>query len=126
MSMTVMTAIALDDAQHRCGRPLSLDGDSRRGGLKARRNVLFGLWAARRLGLDPGHREAYAWSVHFADGAEPGARDVLGKVAADFAEAGVEMPARHLRHQLREMELRAFLQLALAETRIGSRSRARR
>ena len=43
----------------------------------ARRNVLFGLWAGRRLGLTGDDLETYAWSVHFAD------RDRAGRLAAE-------------------------------------------
>ena len=107
----------------RCGRPLSLDEDSRRAGRAARRNVLFGLWAARRLGLPPHHREAYAWSVHFADFEAPGDEDVIGKVSRDLAQAGVPLTLRQLRHHLREMELRAYFQLSVPRPRVRTKPR---
>src|SRR3712207_447025 len=103
------------EARSRCGRPLSLDADSRRGGLTARRNVLFGLWAARRLGLPPDEHEAYAWSVHFADFETPGDDDVIDKVSRDLARRGAAVAERQLRHHLREMELRAYFQLSVPE-----------
>ncbi|BAU94050.1 hypothetical protein MPPM_5445 (plasmid) [Methylorubrum populi] len=83
-----------------------------RDGIIARRNVLFGLWTAARLGLTGPDAETYAWSVHFADLDEPGHDDVLAKVAADLGQHGCAVCERSLRRQLREMEARAELQLA--------------
>jgi hypothetical protein len=111
------SVFGVEEARFRCGRPLSIDADSRRGGLTARRNVLFGLWAARRLRLPPGEREAYAWSVHFADFEAPGDDDVIAKVADDFAMAGIPASKRQLRHYLREMLLRAYFQLSVSTSR---------
>lgn len=78
----------------------------------ARRNVLFGLWAGRRLGLAGADLEAYAWSVHLADREEPGQDDVIAKVSADFAAHGVDVAEARLRRHLHEMRLRASLDLA--------------
>ena len=48
----------------------------------ARRNRLFGLWAAARLGLPPGEEaDTYAKEVVAADFEAPGDDDVIGKVA---------------------------------------------
>jgi len=114
--------MAAVNPQARCGRPLSLDEDSR-GGRVARRNVLFGLWAARRLGL-PAHRhEAYAWSVYFADFEAPGDEDVIRKVARDLAEAGVAVTKRQLRHHLRELELKAYFQLSVPHPQVRVKPR---
>ncbi|MBX9778340.1 MAG: DUF1476 domain-containing protein [Xanthobacteraceae bacterium] len=96
----------------RSSDPLLIDCETREG-LTARRNVLLGLWAAGRLGLTGADAEAYAWSVHFADFDEAGHDDVVAKVAADLAAAGVQVRKRSIRRQLREMELRAFLQLSV-------------
>lgn len=93
-----------------------------RAGLTARRNVLFGLWAARRMGLPAGEHEGFAWSVHFADLSEPGHDDVVAYVARAMEKAGSAVPERHLRSQLREMELRAALDLDAT----GPRFRRRR
>ncbi|KAA5597172.1 ATPase inhibitor subunit zeta [Blastochloris sulfoviridis] len=78
----------------------------------ARRNVLFGLWAGRRLGLADADLEAYAWSVHLADREVPGQDDVIAKVSADFAAHGVDITESRLRRHLHEMRLRASLDLA--------------
>ncbi len=83
----------------------------------AHRNVLFGLWAGSRLGLSGDDLETYAWSVHFADGEEPGHDDVIAKVSGDLAAHGIVIKERLLRQQLREMQLRAFFDLANASTR---------
>jgi hypothetical protein len=87
------------------------DYDTREG-LNARRNVLFGLWAARRLGLQAHEQDAFAWNVHFADLSEPGHDDVIEVVARAFKERGVEISDRALRTQLREMTLRALYDLS--------------
>ncbi|MEP9355702.1 ATPase inhibitor subunit zeta [Xanthobacter sp. KR7-65] len=92
--------------------PLLIDYDTREG-LIARRNVLLGLWAAGRLGLTGTDAEAYAWSVHFADHGQPGHDDIVSKIATDFATAGKEVRLRTILRHLREMELRAFLQLSV-------------
>lgn len=86
--------------------------DDPRDGLVVRRNVLFGLWAAARLGLTGPDAEAYAWSVHFADLDAPGHDDVVAKVEADLAANGAAVCERGLRRCLREMEARAAFQMA--------------
>jgi hypothetical protein len=92
------------------------DYDTREG-LAARRNVLFGLWAARRLGLDASEHDAFAWNVHFADLSEPGHDDVIEAVARAFRERGITITDRALRSQLREMTLRAVYDLSVQEGR---------
>ena len=75
----------------------------------ARRNRLFGLWAAARLGLPQGEpAEAYAKTVVAADFKEPGDADVIEKVRADLAGKDIAMT---------EAELRAELARASAEAR---------
>jgi hypothetical protein len=55
----------------------------------ARRNKLFGLWAARQLGKTTGpEAEAYAKAVVVADFQEAGDADVIRKVRQDFEAAG--------------------------------------
>lgn len=51
----------------------------------ARRNRLFGLWAAGRLGLADRAAEDYALSVVAADFEAPGDEDVIAKVRTDLA-----------------------------------------
>ena len=75
----------------------------------ARRNRLFGLWAAARLGLPAGEEaEAYARTVVAADLERPGDADVIEKVQADLDGKGIVVA---------ETELRAELARAAAEAR---------
>lgn len=64
---------------------------------QARRNRLFGLWAASRLGKSGPDGEAYAKTVVAADFKQAGHDDVLEKVAADFAAAGQTVTMAELR-----------------------------
>jgi hypothetical protein len=106
-----MTMIEMANDE-RSADSLLIEYDTREGVI-ARRNVLLGLWAAGRLGLTGADAEAYAWSVHFADHDEAGHDDVVAKVAADLAASGAQVCERSIRRHLREMELRAFLQLSV-------------
>jgi hypothetical protein len=75
----------------------------------ARRNRLFGLWAAGRLGLSDGEpAEEYAKTVVAADFEAPGDGDVIAKVRNDLAGKGIN---------LTDTELRAELDRAAAEAR---------
>ena len=66
--------------------------------IKARRNRLFGRWAAERLGLPAGEvAEDYAIAVVAADFEMPGDDDVVGKVCGDFAERGIALTEAELR-----------------------------
>ncbi|GGI69208.1 hypothetical protein GCM10007973_02870 [Polymorphobacter multimanifer] len=56
----------------------------------ARRDRLVGEWAAGFLGLDATETEAYAKSVVIADLEEAGDEDVVRKLVADLAPAGVD------------------------------------
>lgn len=75
----------------------------------ARRNKLFGLWVAEKLGLAGGEpAEAYARAVVDADFERPGDGDVIEKVQGDLAAKGIT---------LTEAELRIELTRAAAEAR---------
>jgi hypothetical protein len=54
----------------------------------ARRNKLFGLWAAQQLGKTGPDAETYAKAVVVADFEEAGDADVIRKVRQDFEAAG--------------------------------------
>lgn len=54
----------------------------------ARRNKLFGLWAAEQLGFHGDAAEAYAREVIYSDLEEPGEDDMYRKVTADFERHG--------------------------------------
>jgi hypothetical protein len=81
--------------------------------ITARRNRLFGLWAAARLGMPAGEAaEAYAKGVVLADFNAPGEDDVIEKVRADFAAKGFEIGEAELRAELSRAALEARTQLA--------------
>jgi hypothetical protein len=78
-----------------------------------RRNRLFGLWAAARLGLPAGEEaEAYAKTVVAADFETPGDADVIEKVRTDFDKAGVAVTETELRAQLERAAAEACRQIA--------------
>jgi len=69
--------------------------------VNARRNKLFGLWAAGHLGIAAGDEaEAYARTVVDADFERPGDGDVIDKVRNDLAGKGIEMSEAQLRAEL--------------------------
>lgn len=65
----------------------------------ARRNKLFGLWAAEQLGLTGDEAQHYARTVVQADMQMPGDEDVIGKVKADLDDAGIEDMSEHRLHK---------------------------
>jgi hypothetical protein len=73
----------------------------------ARRNKLLGLWAAEKLGKSGAEAEAYAKSVVLADFEEAGDDDVLRKVKADFAAAGVTIADEDIRRTMTELLIQA-------------------
>lgn len=66
----------------------------------ARRNKLFGLWAAEKIGMDDEAAAAYAKEVVVADFDEPGDNDVLRKVMHDLANKGISMTEHSLRREM--------------------------
>ena len=75
---------------------------------RARRNLLLGLWAARRLGMPEAHVASYCRDVMEADHDGPGDADVLRKLAADLEAAGRPEPEGVLREALVAAQRRAF------------------
>jgi len=74
----------------------------------ARRNKLFGLWVAERLGKSGEEAEAYAKSVVLADFEEAGDADVLRKVRRDLEGAGKTVGDSELQAKLTELTERAI------------------
>jgi hypothetical protein len=73
----------------------------------ARRNKLFGLWAANQLGQSGAEAETYAKSVVRADLEEAGDDDVLRKVRNDLEAGGKNVPDVELRRIMTELLARA-------------------
>jgi hypothetical protein len=79
----------------------------------ARRNRLFGLWAAARLGLPAGEEaDAYAKTVVAADFEAPGDANVIEKVRTDIDKAGIAVTERELRAELERAAAEARRQVA--------------
>jgi hypothetical protein len=79
----------------------------------ARRNRLFGLWAATRLGLPQGETpEAYAKTVVEADFKVPGDADVIQKVQDDLAAENITVTEADLRAELARAGAEARRQLS--------------
>src|SRR3954462_5760016 len=85
-SSTVMEAgrpmTTFDDGKDAFGKKFAQDAEQRFKAM-ARRNRLFGQWAAAQLGRSGPEADAYARSVVMADFEETGDGDVLRKVLAD-------------------------------------------
>ena len=86
--------------------------DATDGYVVARRDLLLGLWAGRRLNLTGPALEAYAREVVASDLKEPGHEDVLRKLRADFQQAGCPVPETELMAQLISCHAQAARQLA--------------
>ena len=75
----------------------------------ARRNKLFGLWAAEKLGLTGDAANAYAKEVVASDFEEAGDADVLRKVMTDLAGKGVT--EAEIRKKMDELIATAVMQI---------------
>ena len=79
----------------------------------ARRNRLFGLWAAARPGLPAGEEaETYAKTVVAADFEAPGDNDVINKVLADLEEKSIAATEAELRTEIERAAADARRQIA--------------
>ncbi|SRR6266540_6471440 len=79
--------------------------------LTARRNRLFGKWAAGGLGLSGSEAEEYVKSVVSADLQEPGDDDVIAKVEQDLRAKSIIMTQARLREKLDEFAKEAQAQM---------------
>ena len=80
--------------------------------VRNRRNRLFGQWVAEtHLGLKGDEAAAYAKDVVMSDFESPGDDDMLGKVKADLAKAGVDVSDHILHKHLQECEQAARAQV---------------
>ena len=80
----------------------------------ARRNKLFGLWAAEKLGRTGPDAEAYAKEVVMSDFEEAGDEDVYRKVAGDLAAAKVDVSEHQIRRTMDELMATAIDQVKTA------------
>lgn len=78
---------------------------------EARRNKLFGHWAAGLMGLKGDKAEDYAKSVIKADFQEAGDDDVFRKVKADLTAAGVDQSDHQIRRHMDEFMAEAIRQI---------------
>lgn len=72
--------------------------------LKTRRDRLFGLWAANRLGLNGREAEAYARRITTADMRLDAEIEVLHQVAADLCRYSSFVDEDMLRRELKRFE----------------------
>jgi hypothetical protein len=78
----------------------------------ARRNKLFGMWAADKLGLKGAEAEAYAKAVVAFDFEEGGNHDVFRKVRADLDAKKVAISDKELRTTMNDLLQRAMAEIA--------------
>jgi hypothetical protein len=97
---------AFDDRRNAFEKQFAHDQDLRFKAT-ARRNKLFGLWVAARLGKSGEDAEAYAKSVVLADFEEAGDGDVLRKVRQDLDGAGKSTGEAELQAKFVELTGRA-------------------
>lgn len=79
--------------------------------VRARRNKLFGLWAAELMGLTGDSADAYAKEIVQADFEEPGDADVIRRVLGDLQQKGIEMSEHRVGKKLDELFAVARAQL---------------
>jgi hypothetical protein len=80
--------------------------------VQSRRNKLFGLWAAEKLGLSDGQADEYARSLIRLDLEKPGHADVVGKVLDDFSARGIGVGERDAYAAFANSEATALEQIA--------------
>jgi hypothetical protein len=77
----------------------------------ARRNKLFGMWAAEKLGLTGDAAAAYAKEVVMADFEEAGDDDVFRKVRKDFDAKGIAQSDHQVRRAMTDLMEEAINQI---------------
>lgn len=78
---------------------------------RARRDKLFGLWIAAKLGLDEDAAADYALKLVLADMEAPGDKDVLLRALTDLAKAGIAGDPAELRSHLGALGVTAMEQI---------------
>ncbi len=77
----------------------------------ARRNKLFGIWAAAKLGLTGAEADAYSKEVVMSDFEEAGDDDVLRKVKKDMEAKNVAISEQELRAEMTGLMVQAIEQI---------------
>ena len=77
----------------------------------ARRNKLFGLWAAEKLGLSGDAANVYAKDVVMSDFEEGGEHDVFKKVRKDLDAKGVTISDQDLRRAMNDLMEKAIAEI---------------
>jgi hypothetical protein len=90
-----MPADAFSDREKGFERKFQLDQEQEFRA-QSRRNRLFGLWVAAKLGKQGTDADAYAKTVVAADMEKPGSDDVMDKVRGDLDRAGASLPNSEL------------------------------
>ena len=77
----------------------------------ARRNKLFGLWAADKLGITGDAANSYAKDVVMADFEEAGDNDVFKKVRKDFDAKGIAQSDQDIRRAMVDLMEKAIAEI---------------
>ncbi len=78
---------------------------------EARRNRLFGQWAAAQLGLTGTAVDDYVKAVRKADLIEKGDEDIFRKVRKDFDDKGVKLSDAELKKKISDLLLAAMAEI---------------
>jgi hypothetical protein len=81
---------------------------------QSRRNKLFGLWAAERMGMSEVEATTYARLLIRLDLERPGHGDVVDKVLEDLGTAGIGVGERDVRVAFARLQETAVEQIAQA------------
>jgi hypothetical protein len=92
--------------------------------IRTRRDKLFGLWAAGRMGMSPTEAERYALEVVDCDVARHGPDCVKAKIADDLKHAGLGLSDHRLHKKLNELLPEATRQIMAEQETMAYRSDA--
>jgi hypothetical protein len=85
------------------------DADTR-DNVRARRNVLAGLWAGQLMQIPSHLIQSYATAAHHADFGAPGDEDVVDKLLGDLHRCGIAITREEVRQKLCELYRQAIMQ----------------
>lgn len=81
----------------------------------ARRNALIGIWAGERLGLRDEALGRYVIDVMEVDFEEVGHRDILRKLAADFASRGIAIGPAEIERRIGDAHRNAYREFLVTD-----------